>query len=57
MSGLVVPVTVLGTERVEVRSSRDTSVGVVTELAVWARGNKGGSDRSMIDSSHEHVGL
>lgn len=57
MSGLVVPVTVLGTERVEVRSSRDTSVGVVTELAVWARGNKGGSDRSGIDSFHEHVGL
>jgi hypothetical protein len=43
MSGLGEPVTVLGTERVEVRSSRGTSVGVVTELAVGKRVNKGGT--------------
>jgi hypothetical protein len=36
VAGLSGPVTVLGTERVEVRSSGGASVGVVTELAVKA---------------------
>jgi hypothetical protein len=34
VSGLGEPVTVLGAEGVEVRSSRGASVGVVTELAI-----------------------